>query len=426
MPRFAYRARDKAGQAVESAIDAPTRKDALRLLGARGLSVATVVESAAGAAPKATHNKRAVPSAAADAASGLRSQLRADTKPRKSDRLPFLESLHDLTTSGLSAGEAVRLLSIRIRAPRQRALCEGLWARLSEGVPLSRSMAAFPEVFDSSTINLVHAGEATGSLNDTLARLIEHLNEQREMRSAVLTAMAYPVLLILVSGAVVLFFLFFLLPRLQSLLHSLGNNRLPMSTRILVGFSNFLLHYGVFVALALGLGVVLLWRWRATEAGRERSDGWLLKMPMIGPFIVSQTVLEFSQTLGVLLQNGITAADALRMTERQIENRVHRTAFDGAIERVLEGETLSSALTRTGCFPELVLDRLSVGENTGNVVPSLRDISKGYQKMISKQLNLFTQVFAGVILGGVFLFVGFIAFAIVMAVFQVSNGLKVG
>jgi type II secretory pathway component PulF len=73
-----------------------------------------------------------------------------------------------------------------------------------------------------------------------------------------------------------------------------------------------------------------------------------------------------------------------------------------------------------------VLDRLSVGENTGNVVPSLRDIAKGYQKMISKQLNLFTQVFAGVILGGVFLFVGFIAFAIVMAVFQVSNGLKVG
>jgi general secretion pathway protein F len=424
MPRFAYKARDKAGQSVESAIDAPTRKDALRLLGSRGLSVATVEESAAGPVKRATHNKRAAP--AAEAPSGLPTQLRADTRPRKADRLPFLESLHDLTTSGLSAGEAVRLLSIRIRAPRQRVLCEGLWARLSEGVPLSRSMAAYPEVFDSSTINLVHAGEATGSLNDTLARLIEHLNEQREMRSAILTAMAYPILLILVSGAVVLFFLFFLLPRLQSLLHSLGNNRLPMSTRILVGFSYFLLHYGAFVAIAAVLAVILLWRWRATDAGRQKSDGWLLKVPLIGPFIVSKTVLEFSQTLGVLLQNGITAADALRMTERQIDNRVHRAAFDGAIERVLEGETLSSALTRTGCFPELVLDRLSVGENTGNVVPSLRDIAKGYQKMISKQLNLFTQVFAGVILGGVFLFVGFIAFAIVMAVFQVSNGLKVG
>jgi type II secretory pathway component PulF len=155
--------------------------------------------------------------------------------------------------------------------------------------------------------------------------------------------------------------------------------------------------------------------------GRERSDAWLLKLPMVGPFMVSQTVLEFSQTLGILLQNGITASDALRMTSRQIANRVHRRAFDGAIERVLEGEALSMALTRTGCFPELVLDRISVGENTGNVVPSLRDIGASYQKRITRQLNLFTQVIAGAILGCVFVFVGFVAIAMVMAIFQVSQ-----
>jgi type II secretory pathway component PulF len=423
MPRFAYKARDAAGQTVESAIEAPSRKDAVRLLSARGLSVAAVAEAAATAARKPTHDRRAPAPAAAEPDPGPR--LGADMAPRRADRLPFLESLHDLTSSGLSAGEAVRLLSIRIREPRQRMLCEGLWGRLSEGVPLSRAMAAYPAVFDPSTVNLIHAGEATGSLNDTLARLIEHLTEQRELRQAILTAMAYPTLLVAVSGGVVLFFLFFLLPRLQSLLRSLGGH-MPLSTRLLVGFAYFVLHYGLFVAIiAAVLGVSLL-RWRATEAGRERSDAWLLRLPMVGPFLVSKTVLEFSQTLGVLLQNGITASDALRMTERQIENRVHRKAFDGAIERVLEGETLSSALARTGCFPELVLDRLSVGENTGNIVPSLRDIAKGYQKMISRQLNFFTQVIAGVVLGAVFIFVGFIAFSIVMAVFQVSNSIKIG
>jgi len=237
--------------------------------------------------------------------------------------------------------------------------------------------------------------------------------------------MAYPALLVTVSGGVVLFFLFFLLPRLQSLLRSLGGH-MPLSTRILVGLASFTLHYGIFVVLAAAACLVSLWKWRDTEAGREKSDAWLLKLPLVGPFIVSKTVLEFSQTLGVLLQNGITASDALRMTERQIENRVHRRAFDGAIERVLEGETLSSALTRTGCFPELVLDRLSVGENTGNIVPSLRDIAKGYQKTITRQLNFFTQVIAGVVLGAVFILVGFIAFSIVMAVFQVSNSLRIG
>jgi type II secretory pathway component PulF len=423
MPRFSYKARDSAGQAVESSLEAPSRKDAVRLLSARGLSVAAVAEAPAGPAQKPAAARRAAkaPAPAADPVPGLR----GDLAPRRSDRLPFLEALHDLTTSGLSAGEAVRLLSIRIREPRQRILCEGLWARLSEGAPLSRAMAAFPQVFDPSTVNLIHAGEATGSLNDTLARLIEHLTQQKELRQAILTAMAYPALLVTVSGGVVLFFLFFLLPRLQNLLRSLGGH-MPLSTRILVGLASFTLHYGIFVVLAAAACLASLWKWRETEAGREKSDAWLLKLPLVGPFIVSKTVLEFSQTLGVLLQNGITASDALRMTERQIENRVHRRAFDGAIERVLEGETLSSALTRTGCFPELVLDRLSVGENTGNIVPSLRDIAKGYQKTITRQLNFFTQVIAGVVLGAVFILVGFIAFSIVMAVFQVSNSLRIG
>jgi type II secretory pathway component PulF len=426
MPRFAYKARDSAGKNVESAIDAPSRKDALRLLSARGLSVAAVAESSPGG-PQAPagfpRRKEAVPDFTAEPAAGPRAG--SDTAPRRAERLPFLEALHDLTSSGMSGGEAVRLLSMRIKEPRLRVLCEGLWARLSEGAPLSRAMDAYPEVFDGSTTNLIRAGESTGSLNDTLQRLIEVLTEQRELRIALLTALAYPAVIIIAAFGVVMFFLFFLLPRLQSLLSSLGG-KMPLSTRILIAMANFTLHYGIFVAIAGAIAIVSFWRWRATDAGREKSDAWLLKLPGIGPFIVSQTVLDFSQTLGVLLQNGITAAEALRMTERQIGNRVHRRAFDGAIDRVLEGESLSGALARTGCFPDLVLDRLSVGENTGNVVPSLRDIAKSYQASISRQLNLFTKVIASTILGVVFIFVGFIAIAMVMAVLQVSSSFKVG
>ena len=112
------------------------------------------------------------------------------------------------------------------------------------------------------------------------------------------------------------------------------------------------------------------------------------------------------------------------MTERQIQNRVHRAAFDAATDRVLEGEALSAALTRTGCFPDLVLDQLSVGENTGNLVPSLKKIAVAYQKAISHQLNAFTKIIATAVLLGVFSFVGFIAFAIVSAVFQLSSSFK--
>ena len=418
MARFAYSARDRAGQSVSAELDAPSRKDALRLLTARGLQVATVTELQAGPPGKGgkATAKRAPKSAARIAAQA----------PRRSERLPFLESLHDLTSSGLSAGEAVRLLSTRIKEPRLRTLCAGVWERISEGAPLSRALGNYPEVFDSATVNLIQAGEATGSLNDTLARLIAHLVEQRELRSQLMSALAYPVFMVFVSGGVILFFLTFLLPRLQTLLSSLGG-KMPTSTKLLIGASNFALSiWGIMAVVAVVIGITSFLAWRQTPAGRAQTDAWLLKLPLIGPFIVAQTVLSFSQTLSVLLENGITASEALRMTEKQIGNEVHREAFKTATGRVLEGESLSVAMMRTGCFPDLVLDRLAIGENTGNVVPSLKQIAQAYQKIITGQLNVFTKMVAGVVLGGVFTFVGFIAFAIVSAVFQVSASFKLG
>ncbi len=422
MPRFTYTAKDRAGESVSATIEAGSRKDVLRLLSARGLQPVRVEEAATtragvrkAAAPK---NGETDPRAA-----GATSRRIGAVKLSRKERLPFLQALEDLISSGLSAGEAVRLLSVRIQEPSLRQLCINLWERLSEGAPLSRAMSDFPAVFDAATVNLIQAGEATGSLHEVLGRIITHLIEQKELRSQLLTALAYPVFMVFVASGVILFFLFFLLPRLQGLLNSLGG-KLPVSTQILVGFSSFALHYGIFVVAAAIIGAIAFWRWRKTNAGREASDSWALKLPLFGPFTVSRSVLAFSQTLSVLLENGITAAEALRMTEKQITNVVHRRAFDEATARVLEGEALSTSLQRTGCFPALVLDQLAVGENTGNIVPSLKKISMAYQKSISSQLNVFTKVIASGVLLTVFVFVGFIAFAIISAVFQLSASFK--
>jgi type II secretory pathway component PulF len=398
----------------------------MRMLSSRGLQVSIITELSSEFSKDKLSKKDLGKKASPSSKPGffeLKLSSSNDTTPRSNERLTFLESLYDLTSSGLSAGEAVRLLSLRIKEPRLKELCNGLWNRISEGAPLSRAMSDFPEVFDEATLNLIQAGEATGSLNDTISRIIAHLTEQKELRRKLLTALAYPVFMVFVAFGVILFFLFFLLPRLQSLLDSLGGS-MPVSTKILIGFSTFALHYGVFIILAGILFLASFWKWRATEAGRFATDGWILSLPLLGPFAVSQSVLSFSQTLYVLLENGITASEALKMTERQIANRVHRSKFKEATARVLEGESLSLAIGRTKCFPDLVLDRLAVGENTGNIVPSLRDIAKAYQKIISNQLSMFTSVIASAVLMGVFVFVGFIAFAIVSAVFQVSASFK--
>jgi general secretion pathway protein F len=429
MPRFAYTARDRLGQSVTDTVESPSRKDALRLLAARGLQPMRLVEESGPAKPKAKARLPKPAAAAAPATAATRRPaarsfaLRGSVKLGRAHRLPFLQALHDLTTSGLSAGEAVRLLSQRLKEPALLKLTGGLWERISEGAPLSRAMAEYPQVFDEATLNLLQAGEATGSLNDTLARLIEHLTEEKELKRQVATAMAYPVFMMFVSGLVILFFLFFLLPRLQTLLTALGGE-LPTSTQILVGASEFALRYGIFLVVGVIFAVVSFWRWRETEAGRVVTDGWALRLPLLSQFQVGQTALAFSQTLSVLLENGITTAEALRMTERQIQNRVHRAAFDVATDRVLEGESLSVALTRTGVFPDLVLDQLAVGENTGNVVPALKKIALTYRKELSRQLNVFTRVIASAVLMSVFLFVGFIAYSIVSAVFQLSTSFQ--
>ncbi len=415
MPSFAYTARDRSGATVSDVVNAPTRRDALRLLAARGLSPLRVEEGSAGRAGPLGPPLR--PSDARSSKPPSAAQL------SRRERLPFLESLIDLTSSGLSAGEAVRLLSVRIKEPRLRLVCTQMWDQLGEGSTLSQAMSSLPTVFDSSTINLIQAGEATGNLNDVLDRLITHLTAQKELRREVMNALAYPVFMMVVAGGVIIFFLVFLLPRLQTLLSSLGGE-LPTPTKILVGLSDFGIHYGLFLAIGAVFGGIAFWRWRATESGRLVTDAWMLKLPLLGPFSVAQTVLSFSQTLSVLLENGITTAEALRMTERQIANRVHRAAFDVATGRVLEGEALSAALQRTGCFPDLALDQLAVGENTGNLVPSLKKISVAYQKALSQQLNIFTRVIATGVLLGVFIFVGFIAFAIISAVFQLSSSFK--
>lgn len=403
MARFAYTARDAGGRPLQGRLDAASRREALRVLAARGLKPLGVREEGGPAGHPAA------------AAPGLRDAAR--WSPR--ERLPFLEALENLVSSGLSAGEAVRLLAARLHEPRLRRLATALWERLSEGQTLSRALEDFPQVFDGQTIHLVAAGEATGSLREVLQRLIQHFIGQRELRQRLVTALAYPVFISLLAGGVILFFLFFLLPRLQTLLGSLGG-RLPPSTRLLVASSEFLLHYGPFLVAGAAAGVVSWWRWRRTPAGRTTSDAWLLRVPLAGALAVRVTILNFTHTLAILLENGITTVEALRLAERTVVNTALRRALHEATDRVLEGEAFAASLARTRLFPPLVLDRLGIGEQTGSLAPSLRVIAQNYQKDLGAWLQNFTRLVSTAVLLCAFGFVAFLAYAIVSAVFQVS------
>lgn len=407
MPTFRYSARDAGGQLVEASLEAPGRRDALRRLAAQRLQPVRLEEVAAGRAGRA------------DQAAGV-----ADLSAlSRREHLPFLEALHELTAGGLSAGEAVRLLGSRLKERNLRQLSATLWENLSSGLTLSQAMEQVPQVFDRQTVSLVRAAEATGNLTEVLQRLIEHFTQQKEMRQRLTTALIYPVFVCFLAFGVILFFVFFLLPRLQGLLASLGG-KLPLATQLVVGGAQFMVHYGLLVLLIGAGGLVALWRWRLTESGRTTTDAWLVKLVLVRGFVLESTLLNFTQVLAVLLENGIPTVEALRLTERTVSNRTLQAELHRATDRVLEGASLSAALGQTGLFPDLLLDRVAVGESTGKLAPCLRDISRNYANRHTRRLHALTGVISTAVLLFAFTFVGLIAYAIVSAVLEVSASFR--
>ncbi len=433
MPKFSYSARDNAGSLVRGTVEASSRKEAIRQImlqrlqpvavqeasGARSRngSASTATATAAKTDKTRTLFKKAEPAAESSSRSGRR---KPEAGLGRKLRLPFLRSLSELVASGMPVGDAIRLLGIRLQDPQQKALALALWERVSGGKSISDAMADLPSVFDRSTVFLVESGEATGNLREILNRLVVHFENQKELQSKIMTAMAYPVLIMLVALGVVFLCVFVLLPRLETMLTSLGG-QMPLSTRILMAGSEMAIAYGIYVAVGVVLAGLAWWQWKRTPAGSLSWDRFILRIPIIGKFLRTADVLQMSQTMSVLLENGVTTVEALRMTENVIANDAIRVGFGEARQKVVEGKSISHALQGTGQMPQLVLDMLAVGENTGNIVFSLKQLGELYQKEIAKQLQAFIGVLSVGVLLLVFSFVGFIAFAIISAVFTMSS-----
>ena len=413
MPTFHYIARDAHGAEIRGKLEAGSRKQALAQLRARQLTPSRLDEGAA---------------AMAEPGAGLSLVVMGGKGVKRFGRaqaLPFLRALMGLVTSGIQVADGVKLLGKRLSDPTLRALAASLWDQLSQGRSLSQAMTAHGAVFDEATVNLVEAGEATGRLGGVLERLVADMEERAEIRSKLIGAMAYPALILGMAVIVILIFLFFLLPRIETLLASLQGN-LPLATRLLVAFAHFLVGYGWFLALVVATGATIFWSWRRKPEGRLASDRWLLKVTGVGQYIVANDILRLSQALGLMLENGISTLPALAMTERTIQNRVFRAAFAEARGKIAEGAGISTALAGTGFLPPLVIDVLAVGESTGNIVPSLHQVARDYRKRISKQVGVFVSVISIGALLAAAAFVALVALGIISAVFQISASLKAG
>jgi len=418
MPSFTYSAKDLSGESVRGSIDAANRKVAMQKLTAQKLRPLSVNET----------NELRVGKVGLF---GFSSLFRSNSsKPKvkvlnRSVALPFLTGIREMLNCGIQSADALRMMSTRLSDPQQKLLATNLWDELSQGRSLSEAFRKQPKVFHESVVSLVEAGEATGNLKNVLTRIVESMEEQKAIRGKLVAALSYPCFLILVAIGLVFLFLFSLLPRIEGLLASLGGN-LPTSTKILIATADGLLNYGWIGAIGIALVVALLVSWRKSPAGRFKFDALLLRIPGAGRIARDTQILQFTQTLSLLLENGIIMVQALAMAERSLSNYSMRCTFSEARTKVVEGVALSTAFRSTEYFENMALDVFTVGENTGDVVPGLRQMSRQYSEMIDKFVKTLLGFISTGVLLGVFAMVGMIAFGIISAVFQLSSSLSAG
>ena len=338
--------------------------------------------------------------------------------------LSFLQKLLELLSSGLPMGDAVKLMSIRLSDPRLKELANIHWRNLSEGRTLAASLGTLPEFFSDSTVHLVEAGEASGNLVPILEKIVAYLEETAELRSRVLSSLAYPAFICVVAFGVVAFFLLFLLPKIKTMMETLGGE-MQFFAKLLITGSDLFVKVGPFAGLgALFLTIGIL-QWRKTPSGKTQTDLWLLKLPFVGKIFLYSEIFRTSSLVSTLMDSGINTTETLRLCEKTIQNTQMRSKFTASRLLVHEGVSLASAFERNHYLPDLAIDILTVGENTGNIVRSLNEVTKIYRKELTQILRLMTAVVSSGALIFAFVLVTLIALSIVFSVFQISNTLTV-
>ena len=345
------------------------------------------------------------------------------TDMKRIEVLLFVSELADLLEAGMTLGQALQALASQGEAASaQRFVCQDLCDRIVRGESFSDACAHHPKTFPPLFSNMLRAGEASGAMVEVLRRLGEHYERDDNMRGKIKSALTYPVIVLVFGVAAVIGALVWIIPQFQKVFDAMGST-LPLPTLILIGMSDALVHYGWL--MAIGAVILFLWfrRWKTTPSGLRRLDAWKLKAPLVSGIVAAGAYSSLAYTLKTLLTNGVNVLQALKICEETCGNSVIGDALRDARRRVTDGTTISGPLAASGVFPRMMTDMLAVGEQAGDMAGSLEHIGRRYQKDMDRNITTFTNALEPILIVAIAGVVGFVAIAILMAVFKVSSSL---
>ena len=348
---------------------------------------------------------------------------RQKTDLKSVEVLLLTSELADLLEAGMTLGQALKALSNQGEEhSAQRYICSDLCDRIVRGENFSDACAHHPKTFQPLYSNMIRAGEASGAMGEVLRRLVDHYERYDNMRGKIKSALSYPVIVLCFGILAVIGALVWIIPQFEKVFAAMGAS-LPLPTLILIGMSNFVIGYGWLLLIAVVAFVLWFRKWKDSPAGRLKIDGWKLKMPLISGIVAAGTYSSLAYTLKTLLVNGVNVLSALKICEETCGNAKIGEALATARKRVTDGTSISGPLASSGVFPRMMTDMLAVGEQAGDMPGSLEHIGKRYQKDMDRNIAAFTNALEPILIVLIAGAVGFVAVAILMAVFKVSSAL---
>src|SRR5208282_3864779 len=374
MPQFSYKARRRSGELVEGVLEVADRPAALVQIQRLGLFPIAVDTARGGVAANGQPRDGKKVDLLAFLPPTVRAQLQQKRKPRLQDLATFTQQLANLLNSGMPLTVALNSMTHLESRGIPAEVSRDLKQEVSEGRGLSDAMARQPRIFSDLYVNMVRAGEQSGSLVEVLRRMANHFQQFAEVQSKFTSALIYPAMVCCVGVVIIAFFMTVVLPKFIIIFGDF-TVQLPLPTRMLIGFSRFLQGYWWLLGLLVLMAVIFFKRFQASEAGARKLDEWKMKAPVFGKVIKLNLFGQFARTLGTLLQNGVPVLTSLKITEQVMSNLLIKEAIAQTRDAVTDGKTLAQPLAHSKLFPQLMVDLVSIGEESGDVPGALNNLA---------------------------------------------------
>lgn len=394
MAIFSYRATTMEGAIVEGAIEATDEKSAIERL----------------------KNSGVIPLKVAAPQEGIRKKF--TFRSSKGDLLTFTTELSVLLSAGLPLDRSLNILSGISESKEMKNVIQSVLKSIREGSSFSEALQKHPKIFPKLYVNMIRAGEAGGVLDVVLEKLNEFLESTKALKDHIVSVMVYPIILTVTGGISIIILLTFVLPKFSIIFAELGGS-LPLTTQILLTFSNTMKSYWWIVLSVIIAGWVIFRNYIKSDIGRYKWDAFKLKL--MGDVIRKLETARFCRTLGTLLKSGVPLLQALNNSKDVISNQVIASAIDAVPERAKEGKGIAISLSNANVFPPLALSMIKVGEETGQLDNMLLKVASTYEKSLNVAIKRFVSLLEPAMILSMGMFIGFIVISMLMAIFSITE-----